>query len=241
MARVTHVKKAQKKYKTKPKLDADGNQMTQVVLKKNGEPKTTKKGKVVTRKLVEKDLTKPLPNEKCGKCGKEIKPGEPYKHMSIKTSTYGSRRLVRCADCPNWHVWEYRSTRSARAAQIEYENSNSIAGSESVDDIKSIMESAAGEITELAEEAREAQQNIEDGFGHPTYQSEELEQQADDLDNWAQECESWDPDSEEFEPDDEVTKGQSSDDPLNAEGQTEEEWLDAIRESASEVLSNIPV
>jgi DnaJ-class molecular chaperone len=44
-------------------------------------------------------------------------------------------------------------------------------------------------VRDLAEEKRESAQNIENGFGHPTYQSEELTQQADDLETWADDIE----------------------------------------------------
>ena len=50
-------------------------------------------------------------------------------------------------------------------------------------DLEAMAEEAADQIREIAEELRDAAQNIEDGFGHPTMQSEELEERADNIEN----------------------------------------------------------
>ena len=265
MPRVTHVKSAQQRYETKPVRDANGDQVVLPILKKDGTPKTKKNGTAIVRRVTEKDLTKPLPNETCGKCGVEIKPGDPYKHMKIKTGTYTSRRLVRCKACPSWHVWEYRYTRSARAAEIEHDVSGALSEAATLDDMKSCMEDAAGRIEELAEEADEGANNIEEGFGHPTAQSEELQSEAEELRSWAEECNEWEPndsdidttcpdcdgtckiDNPEYDPDDD-SKGEEEIDCPTCKGTGEvdtdeptEEQLDEWRGEASDVLGNCPI
>jgi hypothetical protein len=129
------------------------------------------------------------PLNTCDSCGKEIAVGSPYKYMSIKTGPYSSRKLVRCADCSDWHIWEYSNSTSARVAQIVHEAETSLADADDEDAARDIMQTAAEAARDLAEEKREGASNIEDGFGHPTQQSEELTDLADQLDEWAESLE----------------------------------------------------
>lgn len=187
MARVTFVKKAQQRFAMVPVLDAEGQPVrTPVIDKRTGQQKVSKRGPVFMTQTVA-DKTKPLPNETCGKCGKEIKPGDPYKWIQPKSGPYGGRRLVRCAECPTWHVWDYSSSLSARTAELAYNCEQEIENAETPDDVRSALESMAEAVRELAEEKRESASNIEEGFGHPTSASEELESVADELDGWADE------------------------------------------------------
>lgn len=205
MARTTHVKKAQQRYETKPVLDEQGNPIKIALTKADGSPKTTsaKKGsRPIFITKTERDLTRPKPNYTCGKCGTEILPGMPYKWIKPKSGPYGGRMMVRCGPCPGWNVWDYSSSLSAQVARIEHDAD--LTGVESVEDAQGVAEAAADAIRELAEQKRESASNIEDGFGHATYQSEELEQQADDLDTWADEVaetEFPDPEDSEYQED----------------------------------------
>jgi hypothetical protein len=124
------------------------------------------------------------PLNTCGSCGKEIAVGSPYKYMSIKTGSYFDK-LVRCADCADWYVWEYSNSTSARVAQIVHEAETSLSDADDEDAARDIMQTAAEAARELAEEKREGASNIEDGFGHPTMQSEDLTELADQLDEWS--------------------------------------------------------
>lgn len=192
MARTTFVKKAQQRYATVPVLNEDGTPKRTPVMRKDGTQKTTKHGRPVFLTVTVADKTKPLPMPTCGKCGKTIEVGQPYKHISPKSGPYGGRTLYRCADCPNWNVWEYSYSLSARTAQIAHDFWGEIDNAETEDDVTGALENAAQAVRDLAEEKRESAQNIEDGFGHPTSASEDLEQVADDLENWADEIESAD-------------------------------------------------
>jgi hypothetical protein len=198
MARVTHVKKAQQRYATVPVLDDDGNPKKTPVMK-DGVQKTTKKGKAVFMTVTVQDRSKPLPAYTCDSCGTEIAVGTPYKHITPKSGPYGGTKKTRHESCPSWQVWEYSSSWSARIAQAT--SNFDITAVESPEDVTSALEDVASAIRELAEESREAASNIEEGFGHPTSQSEEAEERADALDNWADEIEQADvpdlPDVEE--------------------------------------------
>lgn len=202
MARVTHVKKAQQRYATKPVLDEDGNQKVVAVLRKDGTPKTTKHGREITRRVTVADKARPLANLKCEKCGKEIAVGDPYKHISPKSGPYGGRQRNRCEACPMWRPSE--TTGSAALAEVYgAQEAASDAISEwdgNTDDLRSILDDAAEGLRSGAEVWRESASNIEDGFGHPTYQSEELNERADTLDSSADELanvdlEEWDEDA----------------------------------------------
>lgn len=192
MARVTYVKKAQQRYETRPVLDEHGQPVKIALTKKDGTPKTTsaKKGSrpiFITKTVADK--TRPKPNHVCGKCRTEIQPGQPYKWIKPKSGPYGGRLMVRCDSCPTWQVWDYSSSLSAQVARIEHDAANAVDNAESTDDVTAALTDAADAIRDLAEQKREGASNIESGFGHATYQSEELEQTADDLDAWADDVE----------------------------------------------------
>lgn len=200
MPRVTHVKKAQKRYETKPVLDPETGEQKQVPVmnSRTGEQKTSKSGRPVFMKVTERDLDRPLPMPVCDYCHEEIKVGSPYKWIEPS----GQRVRNRHADCPTWNVWDYSSSLSARIAQIQHDDPDDF---DTVDDLQAWAAGKAEEIRGLAEEKRESAQNIEDGFGHATYQSDELNEQADSLEQWAYDLENADipeipePDEEDCE------------------------------------------
>lgn len=197
MPRVTYVKKAQPRFKTVPVLDENGQPKVVPVLRKDGTPKVTKHGRAVTMRVTQSDKTQPLPNLKCDACGKDILPGTPYKWIKPKSGPYGGAKRNRHADCPTWREWEYSNSLSARIAQIQ--NDWNPGEYEDEDSVRSALDDIAQQVRDLADEKREAASSIEDGFGHPTYQSEELEQQADDLESWADDIEGADvPEIAEF-------------------------------------------
>lgn len=193
MARVTYVKAARQRYATVPVINPEtGQQKVTAVMAKRSDgptPKTTKRGKPVVMRVTAEDRSKPLPSEKCGKCGRDIEVGQPYKHISPRSGPYGGRRLVRCATCPEWHVWEYSSSLSARLAEVSYNFEQAISETTSEEDADSALTDAADAVRGIAEEKRESAQSIEDGFQHATSQSDELNEIADSLDSWADDIE----------------------------------------------------
>lgn len=233
MARVTHVKKAEQRYRTVPVIDpATGEQKVVPVMRKDGvTPKTTKKGREIVRRLTQADKTQPLPNRKCGKCGVEIEVGQPYKWIAPKSGPYGGRKLFRCGPCPVWHRWEYSSSLSARCEQIAHEAHEAFDVAQDEDDVQSVFNDAAEQIRELASEKNESAESIEEGFGHETYQSAELKEQAEALESWADEVEQVDlgvfPDPEEEE------CSECVDGKIEEEGKPEDEWEDCEECSGS--------
>lgn len=198
MARVTHVKRAQQRYATVPVIDPATGEPKRTPVMRNGVQRTTKRGKPITMTVTQRDLTRPLPLLTCESCGKPIEIGTPYKHVTPKSGPYGGRQRNRHEGCPNWKPWDLSNAWWARIAQAT--DGFDVSGAESADDVTSALEEVAQAIRDLSEESREAASNIEEGFGHPTYQSEEAEQRADDLEAWADEIESVDvPDLEDYE------------------------------------------
>lgn len=186
MARVTFVKKAQQQYKTVPVIDPETGQQAVRVMKRK---RPTKAGATESRvRVTKEDRDQPLPPRTCDHCHKPIEVGTPYKWIQPKSGPYGGRRMNRHAACPTWNVWDYSSSLSARTAQIAAGFWDAFdGGMESAEDVTAALEDCASEIESLAEEKREGASNIEDGFGHPTSVSEELEDIATQLDDWAQE------------------------------------------------------
>jgi hypothetical protein len=197
MARITHVARAQQRYKTVPVLD-ENNEPKRTPVMKNGVQKTTKKGKPVFMSVTVADKTQPLPLRTCDFCHKPIEIGTPFKHVTPKSGPYGGTQRNRHAACPTWQVWELSNSWSARIAQATSDFDVSLV--DSPDEVTEALSTVADNIRSLAEESRESAANIEEGFGHPTSVSEEAEQRADDLDGWADEIENADvPDMVECE------------------------------------------
>lgn len=190
MARVTFVKKTQQRFKMVPVLDADGNQKRTPVMGRNGEQRKTKTGRLVFMDVTVADKTQPKPDLKCENCDETIPVGAPHKHVTPKSGPYGGRKRVRCAKCPTWQVWDLSHSLSANLARISYDAQQAFDGGvETVDDVEAILSQAAEEIRGLAEEKRDSASNIEEGFGHSTYQSDELNEVADSLESWADDVE----------------------------------------------------
>lgn len=189
MARTHYVTHARTRYARVPVLDENGQpKITEV-------NRTTKTGRQVTMAVTREDRTRPLPPETCESCQALIIPaghpdhpgheGDPYKWVQPRTGPYGGRRRVRCGECPGWRPWDLSDSLAAQAARIGHEFAEAIDSAADPDDVQSALDEAASGIRELAEGRRESAQAIEEGFGHPTSQSEELESHADELDQWA--------------------------------------------------------
>lgn len=257
MARVTHVKKAQQRYAMVPVL-VDGVPQEVAVKNRDGSPKTTKHGRPITRALTVADRNQPLPPEVCDYCREPIAVGTPYMWIEPRTGGFSTRK-VRHSNHPAWHVWEYSNSLSARLSQIEHDAMQQVDSVESEEDVTAILSEAAEAIREVAEEKRESASNIEEGFGHSTYQSDELNEQADSLDSWADKVESADVPDLPGEVQDEDEDGT----PLEANGDTVmkdcdecngtgqvtpddptdeqmDEWRQAVEEALS-ILSEQPV
>lgn len=191
MPKVNYVQKAQQRYKMVPVLDENGQPTYRTVQRK----RPTKRGATEIRQRVTvADKSQPLPNLRCDFPGRptgEIAPGEAFMWIKPKSGPYGGAVRNRHSSHPTWHPWEYSSSLSARTAQISHDAWKAFSEQtfESPEDVTALLEQVAEDIRALAEEKRESASNIEDGFGHTTSQSEELESIADELETWADDVE----------------------------------------------------
>lgn len=121
----------------------------------------------------------------CRQCGHEIAVGESYKHFTKRFSPtvfYCSQHSPKGSDLVGGKAGDL--------IRIGEDLDLSLSGAEALEDVESALESAVEEANQLAEELRESVSNIEDGFGHATMVSEELEERADALESWVSELES---------------------------------------------------
>jgi hypothetical protein len=185
MARITHVKKAQQRFKTVPVIDPEtGEQKVTPVLRKDGTPKTTKTGRAIVRRVTTEDKSQPLPNRRCGKCGTEIKVGDPYKWVALG-GAYGGHKKYACSSC-QFRQSDLTSSDKLSQLYVIQENLEDLLNGEwSQGDLAGALEEASGDANGVAEEYTESADNIEEGFGHETYQSGEIREKAEACEEWA--------------------------------------------------------
>jgi len=240
MARIHTVEKAQQRYERVPKLDENGEQIVTPVLRKDGTPKTTKTGKEVVVRPTVNDLTKPLPNRKCGKCGKEIEPGMAYRWVQPKSGPYGGTKRYICLDCPTWRQSELSSSKMAGVYAAQEQCDDDLYNCGDTSDLESLRDDLADQVEAVADEYDESAQNMVDGFGHETSMSDELVEKAESLRSWAEDIRSVY--FEEFSEDDveSVPDATESDHEDDVE-QARDEWLNEQRELLSDEMGNCPV
>lgn len=239
MARVNYVKKAQQRFKTVPVLDDGGlPQMTPVMDKRTGTQKTDKRGKPVFMRVTVADKDQPLPNHTCGKCGVEIRVGDSYKHVTVKSGPYGGRTMYRCHACPSWRQSELTTSKMAGVYAAQEHLDDTIDNVDTADDLRGLASDVAEMIREVSNEYRESQENMESGFGHPTSMSDELGEKADNLEGWADDIDSWEPDSEEPEEDSWDEEEIEDDEDFQS---AHDDWLEEARDSLRDLVNDCPV
>jgi hypothetical protein len=121
----------------------------------------------------------------CGKCGKVIEIGMPYLWWANRT-TYSSSRKDRCVDHPPRASELTMSQHKGTAYGIQESLTDALNEAGTVADISTALEDAASTARdELYEGLIESSDNIVEGFGHETTQSEELRERADAAETWA--------------------------------------------------------
>jgi hypothetical protein len=144
----------------------------------------------------------------CVKCGREIKQGDSYKWLANRIG----RSSIKKKFCEFCQIRQSDRTTSGNLqtlyGAVEAAEDQLAEEGLTLSDIAQALRDAAEGARETASMYEESAQNIEDGFGHSTYQSEEIQEKAqecegfaDELDSAADEVESMpDPDagSEDF-------------------------------------------
>ena len=169
-----------------------------------------------------KNITKASKSTKvrrCAICGHEIQVGEPYKFVAKRTGPAGGYRLIFCKD-HRPRQSHLLSGRSAELAQITEGFDDSVRqlnqhDRDSLPDVVTALNDAADEIDNMAGDIMGSAESLEEGFGHPTGQSEAMTETANELGVWAEliraratEIDSADPDDEETTPDDHISSAE---------------------------------
>lgn len=157
-------------------------------------------------------------NLTCGRCGDKITPGDAYRWWANKLPGQGrgSARRIRCMkDACTPTRTEMTPGRRGQLMSIQDEIGKSLESCADFDDIRAAREDAASQIRELGQEFTDGAENMESGFGHETYQSQELREKGEALEAVAEELEYMEPDSEP--------------DPPDEHGNGSEEYADAIQ------------
>lgn len=117
----------------------------------------------------------------CGKCGGEIHIGDTYRYHKPR---YGVKK-TRCMR----HECRYRpseltgSDKLSTLYGIQEAIEDAIADG-NLEGVRDELQAGAEQARETAEEYRASGQNIEDGFGHETEQSQELTSNGDEVETW---------------------------------------------------------
>jgi hypothetical protein len=239
MARVTFVKSATQRYATVPVIDPEtGEPQIRTLHKKDGTPKTNRRGEPVTQRVTRADRSQPLPNRKCGRCGAEIQVGEGYYWWANKLP--GSRsgyKQIRCSEHPPT-LAERTPGRAGQWMQMEEGFGKQIADTDSYTEdgeFSGLAQDIASEIRSFGEEFTESAENMESGFGHETEQSTELRERGDRIIEAADEIEGMD-----FDPSPE--KGDEDEDETDEQFEERlESWRDECRTKLEDEISNVDI
>lgn len=164
---------------------------------------------------------------RCTDCGGEIAYGDPYKWVKVKRA-YGG---VKLSFHPNCTIRHSHVSTSRLAVIWDAQREFDLSGLEAAPDIEAAMQDFAAIVREVSDEYRESVSAMEEGFGHRTYQADELEERAEALEAWADELEQWDGSEVDEPEDDEPDEGS-------------EEWdtyRDDLRDSAQSLVDECPV
>lgn len=124
---------------------------------------------------------------KCQRCGATISPGDKYRVVSRRYAG----KIIRCmgAEC---EIKRWELTSSDKLAELYRIEDELSCLDPYVYDPHSLATDVTGyaeQVREVAEQYRESATNIEDGFGHETFMSQELNDKADEVESWADDLE----------------------------------------------------
>lgn len=128
------------------------------------------------------------PQGNCGFCGKPIEVGTSY--MWVKPSRF-DRTMKRHAGCKVWSPSEMATNEKTAAFLAVFEVADEAAAeATTAEELRDILTTAAESLREVGQMYADSAQAVEDGFGHSTTMSEELQEKADALESAADELES---------------------------------------------------
>ena len=155
----------------------------------------------------------------CEKCGKVIEPGTQYYSWKFN---FGATHMQHAEHGP---PRASQLTNSKMGEVYDAVSDFDVSSCESPEDMKAALQSVADAARSVAEQYGESADNIEASWpsGNPT--SEACRNTQQELESWADSLESWEPDHDSWD---------------KEQHDTEEDWLEECRESASGVLDDQP-
>jgi hypothetical protein len=182
-------------------------------------------------------VAKSQKEHRCSACGQPIEVGQPYKWFKMKLARGGVKKSYH----PGCNIPPSHRTTSRMGAIYDAQAALNLSGCETVEDVQSELQSFAETVREVAEGYAESADNIESGFQHETYQSQELREKSESLESWADELEQWEfsGDAEPVQDEEDVPDEEpESDDDYEARLDT---WRDEVRDDAQNEVDNCPV
>jgi len=175
----------------------------------------------------------PFRELRCQSCGKPIEVGQPYKWFKMK-SAYGGVKKSYHPDCeiPASHR---TTSRMGQVWDAQTAAASDLSSAEDLDGIREALQGFAAEVRQVGEEYTESADNMESGFGHATYQSDELRERGEALEAWADELENWEFSGDEPDQDDFVTTDQEAYDEAVKQWESEEPSVDETEEDEDEL------
>jgi len=216
-------------------------------------------------KAVHPDLDHPFTQAPltCGSCGQPINIGDPYKWVAPRAhrAARGVKK-VRHTSCPSWKASELTSSQhlaTIYAAQEDAEVELATLSIDSLEDVEGMVErlqeiasAFADNLQEAVDSYAESADNIEDGFGHETYQSQELRENSEAIEGWMEEAgqfyaESFDGEliCAECGLDEESCQGSQKDEETRHDYDEDpdvlQDWLEGQMDALTEVIYNSPL
>jgi len=177
---------------------------------------------------------------KCGNCGKPIEVGDSYVWHQFK---FGSKR-VRC-DSAACYFKPSELTTSDKLSRLYGAQENAEGqlddwSREDTADLQAIVDEAANEIREVAEEYRESASNMEEHFPGGCPAIDECNEKGDECDGWADELDGVD--FEEFDPDSvDIDDDASEEDRQQAIDTARDDWAEEQIDKVRDALGNCPL
>lgn len=242
-ARVHYVKAARQRYERVRTGEA-----TPVISRRSGEQKTSSRGRPITRRASKADTSKPLPNHTCGKCGDEIKVGQPYRHFTVGFRGFTRFRCTKqeCTPKPS-ELESSEHVANILAALEDAEDNLRSASFDDASEAESALQEEAENVASAVEEAASAYREADEAFGG-TGTTQHAER-ADALDSAVYEFQSVQADirdpegcGDAFRDDDTDEDAPDHDEPEDgcAECDTKlEEWRDETRDAMITALTDV--
>jgi hypothetical protein len=200
----------------------------------------------------------------CEKCFVPIDKGFSYKWISVKTpGPRSGERRIRCADCEDWHEWEYNPSIPAQCKRVGHDTEYHLRWSryESEAGAEAVMQDTAREVDVFANTREISADRARRVFGNKNFRTVKFEQDATALRRWAKRMRTWHcpPVPEPEEMDCELCSAKKMDTELGGDEGCQEcggdgrytpdkpgeeqlqEWRHAVADDASEILEDCPL